>query len=183
MSSPAELATRLHCNPGIETNLAFQPDSPFELAVRTEENENASPRVVNRDALITAGGECPYGMDSAELAGALAHPAELTDQIPLTVHDRNSRGLAIEDVEVAGRVEVDIRDLSEGVPFISQDGSDPVQFLEIGGQNAIFGGQLDLLGDERACGRYERGDARRRTHQDTLDVVLHCYPIHGASMR
>lgn len=57
---------------------------------------------MDRDALTTADGECPYVTDSAEPAGALAHPTEPANRIPLRLHCRGVCGPAADREAMRG---------------------------------------------------------------------------------
>ena len=108
--------------------------------------------IATRPSRMTAS---PSGIP--ELAGALALPAELAHQIPLDVHDRDPRGLAIEEIQVAGRVKRDCRHPAEGVPVTVLHGPHTVQLLEVGLQPTIFAGQFDhLLGGQGKDGHQGR---------------------------
>jgi len=85
-----------------------------------------------------------------ELPGALPWAAELPHEVPVGIDDHDARRLAVEDVEIAIRVEGGAADLAECLPKVSVEGAHAVDLFVVGAERTVLAGQLDdLLGSDR----------------------------------
>ena len=110
-----------------------------ELTVGPEEVVGSMAEVGHDQPAIAQCGELE---GSPELSRPLALLSDLTDEPALPVDLRDAGGLAIEDVQIAGFIERDTRDLAEGLPGIAVERPDPEDFLEGGVQCPVRAGHL-----------------------------------------
>ena len=97
---------------------SWQGRGPFEFAFRIEEREPHTVRIENGHPPIRHDAESQRAR-LLEFTGAFPFSNELSHQIALPVDDVDPHRPLVEDVEVAGLVEAEIRNLAEGVPAVT----------------------------------------------------------------